>query len=139
MAGDQGGRQPKRRALLWGGRSCLPGRSRQCPICGSKMGRSAPVCTLRGGAALLDSDAESYGPSQAMLGFLDLTWEDWVGRRKDGGFRLASLPIGLNVRGGQFSIRVCSTGCLRRMFTQWVDDLEEAIAEESARSGATDT
>ena len=121
MADTQAGRRSNRRALLRGRRSHLPGRSRLCPICVSKMGRSVPVCKLRGGAALLDSDGESYGPSPKMLGFLELTWEDWVGSRKGGGFRLASLAIALSVKGGQFSIHVCSTDCLRKMFTLWVD------------------
>ena len=70
-----------------------------------------------------------------MLGFLEVAWERWLGAGDSLEFLAASQPLALRVRGGQFSIRLCSTLCLRTLLSQWVDDLEKQALAEHERTG----
>ncbi len=67
-------------------------------------------------------------PSKDMDGYLSIGWhgahDDGEGDFRDTG---GHLPIGESVRGGQLCITVCSTECLRKLFTKWIDDLEEEM------------
>lgn len=117
-----------RRALLSGRTAHLPGKGSPCPVCGKDLGGSQEVVKLLGGGAVLEADGETYGPANNLLGFLDLFW-NWSPPKGEG-YLLASLPIANRVRGGQFSITVCSLNCLARLFSGWVKELKAAVREE---------
>lgn len=123
------------RALLFGRRSHLPARGCRCPVCAKSLRQSRTCVNLIGGASALLEGGETYGPSESMLGYFNLSWERWLEGKDEGSFLHASLPIAEAVRGGQFSIRVCSLACLRQLFASWVDHLEALARQHTEEAG----
>jgi hypothetical protein len=100
--------------------------------------------TIEAGALLMDRKRNAGEPSGDMDGYLSLGWHG-AHDRGIGGFRETGgyLSIAGNVRGGQCSIGVCSTACLRQLLGQWVDELEKRMRKARPpravrRSRATD-
>lgn len=105
-----------------------------CPICGqSKVHEPHSFAVLLGGACLMNRAEDIGGPADEMDGLLELVWhgahDDGVGEHagSDG-----VVQIARNVRGGQFQILFCSTGCLRKFLSRCVDQLERAIGDAPA-------
>lgn len=77
---------------------------------------------------LVDPKSRSGGPSESMEAFLHLFWhgahDEGEGVYRERG---AGLPIADSVSGGQFTIYVCSPKCLRKLFRDWVSQLEVAM------------
>jgi hypothetical protein len=76
----------------------------------------------------MDRKRRNSRVNDALEGFFDITWHG----AHDGGKGVnqkayAVVPIVDATRGGQFDIYVCSFGCLRRLFKEWVDYLESAV------------
>lgn len=90
---------------------------------------------IRGGGLLLEDEAlQVYGPSEALLGFLDLFWYSDCSRELEPQVPDSTLlRVVDNGREGQFEIRVCSLRCLRRFFRMIEDELKVAIAATKAK------
>ena len=80
---------------------------------------------------LMDRADNSGGPSDALDGFLDLTWHGAHdgGSGPDRDIHLA-VPLADRVKGGQFEFYFCSTTCLRAFLNAAVDELENRIRRE---------
>ena len=69
--------------------------------------------------------------SNSLDGYLDLSWHgahdsgQGVHREVDG-----FVPVARDVRGGQFDLYFCSTGCLRKFLNHCVDLLDRDIENE---------
>lgn len=100
-----------------------------CPVCReAKVLESHTFIVVSGGAYLMDRKKDWGGPSDKVDGYLYLTWHG----AHDGGERPYrergySLRIADGVRGGQFDIYVCSPKCLRKMFREWIRQLEAGM------------
>ncbi len=111
-----------------------------CPICEkAKVLEPHTFIVLSGGSCLMDRKEDSGGPDDSMDGFLHLTWhgahDDGEGRYRERG---GGLVLADGVRGGQFSLYVCSPKCLRKLFRNWVGELERAMkASKPLRPPAT--
>jgi hypothetical protein len=82
-----------------------------------------------GGLALEDEALQAYGPSESLLGFLDLFWYGDCSRDPEPQVPASTLiRVVNNASEGQFEIRVCSLRCLRRFFRLIEDELKVAIA-----------
>ena len=122
--------------LFKGRVSDLPRRGTTCPVCARKDLSKAPESvTLIGGAVTKDGESESFGPSDSSRGILDLYWNLDLTTPNGPAYAAAALPIAKDVRGGQFSIKVCSIACLRRLFAGWVAELASRVREEKERAG----
>jgi hypothetical protein len=100
-----------------------------CPICEkAKVLEPHTFIVLSGGSCLMDRENASGGPDDSMDGFLHLTWhgahDDGEGRYRERG---AGLVLADRVRGGQFALYVCSPKCLRKLFRDWVAELERSM------------
>ncbi len=120
--------------LMKGERNWFP-RDFVCPVCGkTRVWEPHTFVTIDAGALLMDRKTDSGGPSDAMDGFLSLGWhgahDNGVGKfRETGGY----VPIADDVRGGQCSIAVCSTACLRKLLRGWVEELEKRMRRARPR------
>lgn len=106
-------------------------KGHRCPICLSEKALASDShVALSGGAALKAPEGHS-GPSDAMLGYLFLTWSSTF-TEGDGSESAAGtlIPIADRVRGGQFRFSFCSTACLRSFLNGCVDELEKSVARE---------
>jgi hypothetical protein len=82
-----------------------------------------------GGLALEDEALQAYGPSESLLGFLNLFWYGDCSRDSEPQVPESTLiRVVANASEGQFEIRVCSLRCLRRFFRLIEDELKVAIA-----------
>lgn len=76
----------------------------------------------------MDRKRRNSRMNDALDGFLDLAWHGAHDSGKGVNKKTyAVVPIVDAARGGQFDIYVCSLGCLRRLFSEWVDYLESAV------------
>jgi hypothetical protein len=76
----------------------------------------------------MDRKRRNSRMNDALDGFLDLEWHGAHDSGKGVNQKTyAVVPIVDAARGGQFDIYVCSLGCLRRLFSEWVDYLESAV------------
>ncbi len=76
----------------------------------------------------MDRKRRNSRMSDALEGFLDLEWHGAHDNGKGVNKEIyAVVPIVDAARGGQFDIYVCSLGCLRKLFTEWVDYLESVV------------
>ena len=111
------------------GRQLFCPRRPLCPVCKkSKILEPHSFAVLTGGALIMDRRRRNGRMDDALDGFLDLVWHG----SHDGGEGIhpetsARVTIADSVRGGQFDIYVCSTRCLRKLFDEWVDRLEDAL------------
>lgn len=89
------------------------------------------MAILEGGACLLDKRTRVSGPDERMEGYLYMAWHG----AHDGGTGRdpkvhGLVNIALDVRGGQFALYFCSTGCLRAFLNACVDHLESKVARQ---------
>lgn len=100
-----------------------------CPWCQkNKVLEPHSFAILAGGALVVDREEGSGGPDENMDGFLHLSWH---GAHNGGEGRdreiCATVEIARDVRGGQFDLYFCSTGCLRAYLNFVIDELEKKI------------
>jgi len=101
----------------------------RCPVCKvRKVWEPHTFVSIDAGAMLMNRRQRFGSPSKDMDGYFNIGWhgahDDGEGDFRDTG---GHLLIGESVRGGQLCITVCSTGCLRKLFNKWVDDLEKQM------------
>lgn len=106
-----------------------------CLWCQERPAReSNSFVALVGGATLFDRETEIWSSSEEMEALLELVWhgahDDGEGADRE---IYAVAPLVKTWRGGQFRLMFCSTSCLRRFLTSWVDNLEAKIQEQEQR------
>jgi hypothetical protein len=94
--------------------SVLPSRGLRgaCPICRKKLPKNA-VAIMGGALRVTDRKRQRAEMAEDLVGYLSILWHEG---------RAASL-VEWAPR-GQFDIYLCSTKCLRTLFSAWVDALE---------------
>jgi len=108
-----------------------------CPACRRKRVFEPHSFAIVSAGALMKMRGGAAGPAPRLKGFWGLAWHGVHDRGSDEHPNVfVHAPVAESVDGGQCEIYLCSTRCLRRFFTDLVDELDRRIqlASKGARS-----
>lgn len=79
---------------------------------------------------LMDKIGRNGGPDLKVQGFLDIIGHGAEGRSDS---YYIVLNIAQDIKGGQFEFYFCSTKCLRKWFTQILNDIDKRITRQKTK------